>query len=393
LGNRVADCIATVAPHVTRLLGRARENGVRPTMVDPTRALLALQWCSCVGVCDGPHQNAAAMTTYGLQTWRRSNQYHQQPASRGMAPFPAWLLWPLRKAAIIPVVGITLGAASALYGSFDLSRRVLAFAAPPHQPRRTGSNAVAYSAAAALAGTVIGAREMLFKPVIPQAPDLPLDGVPLQVRLRNASVLAMHAVVNYPYRFRFGTSFAAGVAGAVGYVVADRLYNGPAGRGKATAAAGGAKQPGASTAVAVPATRGAAGELSIEGGDDRDPFAPDVGRDDAEDQEGGAPSHSHGAMASSGSASRGRASSRGFNSGVGAVPDHDDDGAADGEPARASDAWGGEGGVNDSGDPYARAASAGGGAGAGGSAVGERYVDDPYDGRSSSGGSSRGVRR
>jgi hypothetical protein len=89
-------------------------------------------------------------------------------------------------------IAIGVGAVGAAIGSYDLTRRGLSFVVPATKDsaKRKYSDLVASSSAIAVAGTVLGLREFLFKPYVPKPPALPLDNVGLMVSLRNAGVSA-----------------------------------------------------------------------------------------------------------------------------------------------------------------------------------------------------------
>lgn len=138
---------------------------------------------------------------------------------------PFWITWPLRKAALVPVVAIGATALGAAVGAFDLTRRAAA-AVLPVRSRRPGTVAVAWSAAAVSGGGVLVLREVFFAPPVIPPPSLPVDvSVPLPSRLRNAGIVAAHTVLHYPYAFRFTGAFAAGAAAALAFVVAEKAFN------------------------------------------------------------------------------------------------------------------------------------------------------------------------
>lgn len=100
------------------------------------------------------------------------------------------LLWPLRKAAVIPAALLSATAIGAAFGTFDLSRRSVSTLIPRHGIR-AGTDSVSAAAAALSAGTVLAVREMLFAPRAVAPPHLPLEGVPMRTRLSNATQLFM----------------------------------------------------------------------------------------------------------------------------------------------------------------------------------------------------------
>jgi hypothetical protein len=146
---------------------------------------------------------------------------------------PFWITWPLRKAALVPVVAIGAAALGAAVGAFDLTRRAVSVVLPVRK-RRPGTSAVAWSAAAVSGGGVLVLRELFFAPNVIPPPALPVDAsVPLPARLRNAGIVAAHTVLHYPYAFRFTGAFAAGAAAAAALVVAEKVFNAGAGNGGA----------------------------------------------------------------------------------------------------------------------------------------------------------------
>jgi hypothetical protein len=200
---------------------------------------------------------------------------------------PWWLLWPLRKAALLPAVGITFAAAGGALGSFDLAKKLSKAVLPsdPTLPAGTkkaggggkgGSAAdprpplIVYLSSAAGAAAVVAVRELMFAPVVPPAPVLPVDGsVPMQARLRNAAVMALHTVVHYPYQFRFTTSFVAGTAGGVLFTLAERFFVAPA-SSSASAGAGRAESESARKMIAAVAAGVAANNARTGGRGDEE---------------------------------------------------------------------------------------------------------------------------
>jgi len=139
---------------------------------------------------------------------------------------PWYILWPLRKAAIIPVVVLTVGVTGASFGSFDLARRGLGAFMPSAKKERKLTRVVAGGAAVTAMGAAVVVREALFPPHVPAPPSLGLSGsLPLAQLIRNATATALHVVVNYPFSHRFTTSFVAGTSGGLVYAVAAYLYN------------------------------------------------------------------------------------------------------------------------------------------------------------------------
>ena len=143
-----------------------------------------------------------------------------------MAPLPWFVLWTLRKAAVIPAIGIGAVALGSSIGSFDLTYKVVSLVLPPPRKPQSGTKYVAASAAVAAGGIVVAIRELLpgFRPNIPPPPNVaPPDFTPQG--LKRAYALALHSVVNYPYKHRFTSFFIAGVAGGIAYLLAERAYN------------------------------------------------------------------------------------------------------------------------------------------------------------------------
>ncbi len=148
---------------------------------------------------------------------------------KNMPPFTAILLWPLRKAAVLPAIAIGSLAAGAAFGSYDLSRRaasaLVAAPAPPAQ-QRGGTGSFAAAASLTVTALVVAAREALFAPAPVPSPRLPLDdSVPLAQRLRNAARLVVHHTRHYPLRFRFTTAFVAGAVGGFVHPLAVAHFN------------------------------------------------------------------------------------------------------------------------------------------------------------------------
>ena len=110
---------------------------------------------------------------------------------RRMAPISLLLLWPLRKAAVIPAALLSSLALGAAFGSFDLARKGTRLLLPHSTSKRSGTDAVAAASAATVAGGMLTLRELLFAPRAVPLPALRVDGAAqhLGERLRNASVL------------------------------------------------------------------------------------------------------------------------------------------------------------------------------------------------------------
>lgn len=144
-----------------------------------------------------------------------------------MGFFAAILLWPLRKAAVVPALLFTSAAVGAAYGSFDLSRRLaLAFVEVPERKReKDGTVAFALFTSLTFTGLVVAAREALFAPAPVPTPLLSVDSGPLLQRLSNAGRLMQHHTVHYPLRFRFMTAFVSGCVGGMAYPIAVNFFN------------------------------------------------------------------------------------------------------------------------------------------------------------------------
>lgn len=164
-----------------------------------------------------------------------------------MAPWSILLWWPLRKAALVPAVVIGVGCVAGFVGAADLSVRAarLVGAGTKKKPEELnkGTQAIAGTVAVSVSAAIVSIREAYFKPAAPPALNLPVESVPISVRLSNASRMMMHSVQHYPYRFRFFSVIMAGSVAGVTYVLAERAYNNPAsirleeGKGASVAAA------------------------------------------------------------------------------------------------------------------------------------------------------------
>ena len=146
---------------------------------------------------------------------------------RGMPFFLSLLLWPVRKAALLPAAvlgGVAVGAA---FGSYDLSRRAACsfIALPSDIEARPGTQAFSLFTSLSFTTLLVAAREALFAPAPVPAPLLPLESGPILQRLRNAAALVRHHTIHYPLRFRFATAFVAGCVGGISYPVSIAYYN------------------------------------------------------------------------------------------------------------------------------------------------------------------------
>jgi hypothetical protein len=152
------------------------------------------------------------------------------------------LLWPLRKAALLPAAVLSSAAFGAAYGSYDLSRRAMSALVPlPAQgAERPGTTPFSLFTSFTFTCLVVAAREALLAPAPIPTPLLPVDSGPFLQRLRNSALLVRHHTLAYPVRFRFMTAFVAGCVGGCAQPVAVAYYN--AGYGK-RAAAGAPHQP------------------------------------------------------------------------------------------------------------------------------------------------------
>lgn len=176
-----------------------------------------------------------------------------------MAPL-AWLLWPLRKVAIIPAVGLTVAAVGAVYGSFELTTGLLHLVVrvPQYtvkelriqgrerieQARKAGTDAAAYSSAASTAGGLLVLGELFFKPKMPQPPTFtPVPGQSVMLSAQQKWALWKHFLLHYPYIFRLSSLFSAGAAAGLAYVLTEKAINrrgGASDREEAAAGAGAA---------------------------------------------------------------------------------------------------------------------------------------------------------
>lgn len=281
-----------------------------------------------------------------------------------MTPIPWWLLWPLRSAALVPVVAVTTVVVGSAVGTFDLARKVVgASLSRPAKPRKY-TGVVALGSAAAVAGAVVAVRETVFKPFVPPPPACP-ENVPFDARVRNAAAAAAHAFAHYPYGFRFNTAMLAGAAAGAAYAGAASAFN----RGRALAKAD-AKAKAKSAAASSGGGGGGDeddgfGRGVSRGGDDG--FGRDVSRGGGDDDGAfGAPAPPAEPPASSQSLPSSSAAAGGRTGGA------DDDGFIESHSdayAKEASAW----------DPYAR------------SAAEIKYDDDQAAGRAS--GRAAGARR
>jgi len=146
---------------------------------------------------------------------------------------PVWtalLWWPLRKAAIIPGVAISVAGLAALVGTADLAAATVRLVLPgsgavADADKRRFSKLVSVSVAATVSGAIIAARELLLRPTVPPPPPLPVTAGPVRDRIVNAYTVSKHVLTHYPYRFRFATAFVAGGAAGAAYAISDWAYN------------------------------------------------------------------------------------------------------------------------------------------------------------------------
>ena len=106
---------------------------------------------------------------------------------------PWYVTLPLRKAATIPVIGISFILFGSAYGSYDLTRKFIILTVPKTKtpPKRNWQTNLNFFFSFVLGSLTVATRERFFPPIIPKAPDLPIEGVPLETRIRNASAMAM----------------------------------------------------------------------------------------------------------------------------------------------------------------------------------------------------------
>jgi hypothetical protein len=176
--------------------------------------------------------------------------------------FSALLLWPVRKAALLPAVVLGGAAVGAAYGSFDLSRRAACTVVtlPPAGAERPGTAPFAAFTSLTFTTLVVAAREAMFAPAPVPTPLLPVDSGPWLQRLRNAASLVRHHTRHYPLRFRFFTAFFAGSVGGVSWPLAEAFYNSGGGQRRRGAAAeeGSSSSGSAGEAAAAPEAASAA---------------------------------------------------------------------------------------------------------------------------------------
>jgi len=193
-------------------------------------------------------------------------------AGRTMLPLFKVLLWfPVRKAALIPVVGISVIGLAGWVGSFDLSRGAARMILRPASgdKRPAGTGLAAASSALLASGAVLAVREAFGKPFVPPPPSLPTDeSVPLHQRLKNAGSIMRHVATHFPYKFRFMSIFVAGSASGVAYAAAERYM--------------GVKALEVAPAAAAPAPLGAVAPAPAPPLEAREPAAalPPVGKSD-----------------------------------------------------------------------------------------------------------------
>ena len=140
-----------------------------------------------------------------------------------MAPF-ILILFSMRKIAMLPAATVSLLALGAAFGSFNLARKSLGLAFPPKGAPRPGSDLVAGGASLTVASFLVAIREVLFAPTPVPPPALPLGGLPLMSRLRNAALLSKHSLLHYPYRFRFVNACIAGAGAGATWACVERTY-------------------------------------------------------------------------------------------------------------------------------------------------------------------------
>ena len=174
--------------------------------------------------------------------------------------FSALLLWPVRKAALLPAVVLGGAALGAAYGSFDLSRRAASavVALPRAGAERPGTAPFAAFTSLTFTTLVVAAREAMFAPAPVPTPLLPVDAGPWLQRLRNAASLVRHHTRHYPLKFRFFTAFFAGSVGGVSWPLAEAFYNSGGGQRRRGAAEEGSGGAGGEAAAAAPEAAAAA---------------------------------------------------------------------------------------------------------------------------------------
>lgn len=186
-----------------------------------------------------------------------------------MNPLPLikfFLLSPLRKAATIPVVAISLISGAALIGSFDLSRGAARLILRPPPPPASGGRTdsfIATSFSVMVTAGLLTVREVFGRPFVPPPPSLPTGPeTPLPLRLQNAAAIWRHVVLSYPYRFRFASVFLAGSCGGVAYAITEKLRGGPRpGGGESVNGDSKAQPPRTDSATSVTAPMEAQGDV------------------------------------------------------------------------------------------------------------------------------------
>lgn len=131
----------------------------------------------------------------------------------------------LRKAAIVPAAAVTAVILGSTYGTFDLAARATAATLSFPKKRRKWTRLVASVASVPAILIAVGIRETVFAPPFVPPPDLPIEGVPLEQRIRNAAAIAAHQLQHYPASHRFTTSFIAGSCGGIVYALTAWQYN------------------------------------------------------------------------------------------------------------------------------------------------------------------------
>ena len=136
---------------------------------------------------------------------------------------PLWILWPLRKAATIPIAIISSVGFGAAWGSYELTQGVFHTILPAPRKPREWTQTVAMTTAIFIGAGVVGFSRSFLRPAIPPYV-VHADDVSLR-SLRDAAGAARYAVINYPYRWLSVTVFASGAAAGLGHVLTERAWN------------------------------------------------------------------------------------------------------------------------------------------------------------------------
>jgi NADH:ubiquinone oxidoreductase subunit 6 (subunit J) len=149
-----------------------------------------------------------------------------------MAPLPFHLLlWPLRKAAIIPSVAVLSGIVFAYVGAADISYTVSKILLPSkhsgtQKTDANGTQAVASSVALSLSAAIVTVRELYFKPAIAAPPTPPAAASQsFTAQMSSATASMKHFLQTYPYKFRFTSVVVAGAVAGSTYRATEVAFN------------------------------------------------------------------------------------------------------------------------------------------------------------------------